>query len=404
MSITRPYTTHRLRRSVIGALSILAIAPLLYFSACSSGGDSGGAPPPSSSPPPGSGGTTATQFGYVIDAVDAQIHSYTVDGTNGNLTSVGAPIFTGSFPHHVDVDTQGRYLYVANHGFNDGPFLSGFRINADGSLTPMTNATASYVTSDPATEANPHSSVMDANGQFLYVVAGLGGSTLRAYTIDTSTGIPTLIPGQSFAVGEHAHNITMSPNGQFVFTAGGPENAPGGEVHSFLRNGDGTLTPKSTITGLVEATSVAVNPQSNILYAASVNQINVYSIASDGTISLIPAPNTFETFQSTPHSIALEPTGQFLYVANLNSNNVTVFQVDTTTGRLTNIQQQPTGISPNYLLVHPNGKIVYTCDTDSDQVSMFTIGADGKLTAAQPPTFPIAIVGNGPNGMGITKK
>jgi len=100
----------------------------------------------------------------------------------------------------------------------------------------------------------------------------------------------------------------------------------------------------------------------------------------------------------------LEPTGQFLYVANLNSNSVTVFQVDTSTGRLTNIQQQPTGISPNYLLVHPNGKIVYTCDTDSDQVSMFTIGADGKLTAAQPPTFPIAIVGNGPNGMGITKK
>jgi 6-phosphogluconolactonase (cycloisomerase 2 family) len=243
---------------------------------------------------------------------------------------------------------------------------------------------------------------MDASGQFLYVVAGLNASTLRAYRIDTSTGLPTLITGQSFPVGEHAHNITMSPNGQFVFVGGGPEGGAG-EVHSFLRNADGTLTPKSTITGLIEATAVAVNPQNTILYAASVNQINVYSIASDGTIAPIAAPNTFETLQSVPHSIALEPTGQFLYAANLNSNSVTVFQVDTTTGRLTNIQQQATGISPNYLLIHPNGKVVYTCDTDSDQVSMFTIGSDGKLSSAGPP-IARAIVGDGPNGIGMTKK
>lgn len=401
MSITRPFTTRTLRRSLIGSLSIFAIVPLLYFAACSSSDDSS-APPPTTSNPPGTAGNTATQFGYVIDAVGTQIRSFTVDGTSGNLSPVGTPLFTGSFPHHVDVDTQGRYLYVSNHGFGDTPFLSGYRINADGSLVAMNNTTGSYVTSDPATEGNPHSSVMDANGQFLYVVAGLTASTLRAYTIDTSTGLPTLIPGQSFAVGQHAHNITMSPNGQFVFVGGGPEGGAG-EVHSFLRNGDGTLTPKSTITGLIEATAVAVNPQSTILYAASVNQINVYSIASDGTIAPIAAPSTFETFQSVPHSIALEPTGQFLYAANLNSQSITVFQVDTSTGRLTNIQQQTTGISPNFLFVHPNGKIVYTCDTDSDQVSLFNIGSDGKLSSAGPP-IPQATVGDGPNGIGMTKK
>ncbi|HEU4504868.1 MAG TPA: beta-propeller fold lactonase family protein, partial [Nitrospira sp.] len=326
MSATLPFPTHTLRRSVIGMLSILAFVPLLYFAACSSDDDNGGGAS-NNTPPPG-GGSTANQLGYVIDAVGAQIRAFNVDGNNGNLSPIGNPVFTGSFPHHVDVDPRGRYLYVANHGFNDTPFLSGFRINADGTLAAMTEATASYVTSDPATEGNPHSSVMDANGQFLYVVAGLNASTLRAYTIDTSTGLLTLIPGQSFAVGEHAHNITMSPNGQFVFTAGGPEGGAG-EVHSFLRNGDGTLTPKSTITGLVEATSVAVSPQSNLLYAASVNQISVYTIAQDGALALIEAPNTFETFQSVPHSIALDPTGQFLYVANLNSNSITVFQVDT---------------------------------------------------------------------------
>ena len=42
MRITLPLTTRMLRRSVFGALSILVIAPALYFAACSSGGDDGG--------------------------------------------------------------------------------------------------------------------------------------------------------------------------------------------------------------------------------------------------------------------------------------------------------------------------------------------------------------------------
>ena len=66
MRIPLPLTTRMLRRWVFGALSILAIAPALYFAACSSGGDSGGGTPPPSTPPPSSGGSTANQFAYVI--------------------------------------------------------------------------------------------------------------------------------------------------------------------------------------------------------------------------------------------------------------------------------------------------------------------------------------------------
>jgi hypothetical protein len=37
-----PFTSRTLRRSIVGAVSILALAPLLYFAACSSGSDNGG--------------------------------------------------------------------------------------------------------------------------------------------------------------------------------------------------------------------------------------------------------------------------------------------------------------------------------------------------------------------------
>lgn len=403
-TISQPRQGRILRR-----LGMLAIAPILLFAACSSGGDNGGGSPPATNNNTPPSGTTANQFGYVIDAVDAQIRAFNVDGTNGNLSPVGVGISTGSFPHHVDVDPKGRYVYVANHGFNDSPFLSGFKITSasDASLVPISGGTGSFVTSDPATEANPHSSVMDQNGEFLYVIAGLGNSTLRAYKIDTTTGLPTLIQTptpQSFPVGTHAHNITMSPNGQFVYTAGGPDDGSTGtgELHAFSRNTtDGTLTARNTIAGLTEATAVVVDPTSKFLYAASVNQVSVYSIGGDGTIAPIQAPNTFDTL-SSPHSMTMSSDGKFLYVANIGlPNNVRVFQADAD-GRLAPIQTIPTGLSPNFVFIHPNGKILYTADTDADQLSMFTIAADGTLTVGAP--IPKATVGDGPNGIGMTKK
>ena len=67
MSTRLSFTTRTLRRSLIGTLAVLAMVPVLYFSACSSGDDGGGAPPPSNSNPPPSTGA-ANQFAYVISA------------------------------------------------------------------------------------------------------------------------------------------------------------------------------------------------------------------------------------------------------------------------------------------------------------------------------------------------
>src|SRR5262245_21336049 len=136
MSATLPFTTGTLKRSLFGTLAILAIVPLIYFAACSSSDDNGGGG--SSSPPPGGGGggSSANQFAYVITAASSEIQANSLDGS-GNLTPIGARIPTGVNPHHVDVDRAGRFVYVSNH---DSPFVSGWQINQDGSLTPMNPA------------------------------------------------------------------------------------------------------------------------------------------------------------------------------------------------------------------------------------------------------------------------
>lgn len=375
-----------------GLLIVAAIASVLTMVRCSGGDDNGGT---STAPPPGGGGGGATQFAYAIGAASSEIEAYRLDG-DGNLNFVSR-VATGLVPHHVNVDPTGKFVYVSNH---ESTFVSGFRINPDASLTPMNPAEiGSPVTGPDPSENQPHSSVMDQTRQYLYVVAGLGASTLRAYSIDPTAGTLTFIAGQSFPVGIHAHNITISPNNQFLYVAA---ESPAGEVHAFRRDTTtGALTPAGTpITGLPDAAAVTVDSQNRFLYVAYTNAVEVLQIAADGSLTRITPTSAFPTGNG-PHSFAMHPNGQFLYVANINPPfTINVFRVDSTTGALTEIQVPPlsTGQDPNYVIVHPNGKFLYTADAVSDQVSRFTINADGTLTSAG--TTP---TGNGTNGIGITK-
>lgn len=392
MSVTLPFTIRTLRRSLIGAVSILAIVPLLYFAACSSGGDDGGGgAPPSSNPPTGA----ANQFAYVIASAVSEIQANTLDG-NGNVTPIGGPIATGVDPHHVDVDRGGRFVYVSNH---DSSFVSGWLINQDGSLNPMNPAPGSPVTAD----VQPHSSVIDQTDAFLYVVSGTGASTLTAYTINTSTGLPTPIAGQSFAVGTHGHNVTISPNNLFLYVAA----ESSGEVYAFSRNTTtGALTAQGVVSGMPTCDAVVVSNNNGFLYAAYTNAVDAFSInGQNGALTRI---GTFPTNNAGggagPHSMALHPNGQTLYTANLNSTTgtISVFGVNTNTGALTELQSPPipTGPQPNSVAIHPNGAFLFTADaTAAGQLSRFAINADGTL--ATPPTT-IPNTGAGTNGIGMT--
>jgi 6-phosphogluconolactonase (cycloisomerase 2 family) len=402
MSTRLSFTTPTLRRSLIGTLAVLAMVPLLYFSACSSGDDNGGGSPSNNNPPPGTG-AAADQFAYVISA-NSEIQAFSLDG-NGNLTKIGGIIPTGTFPHHVDVDRAGRFVYVSNH---DVSFVSGWRINQDGSLDPMTpGVTGSPVTTD----VNPHSSVIDQSGEYLYVVSGTGASTLRAYKIDTTTastrGMPTPIQGtNSWAVGIHGHNIAVSPNNLFIYVASEGDGAVpnSGEVFAFSRDtATGALTPRGSASGMQTADAVVVSSDNRFVYVAYSNAVDAFSVdQSTGALTRVGTFSTNNAAQgSGPHSIALHPNGQTLYTGNINANTVSVFRVDTNSGALSELQIPPpaTGIGPNFVAIHPNGAVLFTADANSDQLTRFAINADGTL--ATPGTaIPAA---DGTNGIGITK-
>jgi 6-phosphogluconolactonase (cycloisomerase 2 family) len=339
-----------------------------------------------------------------VISANSEIQANSLDG-NGNLTKIGGAIPTGLFPHHVDVDRAGRFVYVSNH---DSSFLSGWLINQDGSLNPMNPAsTGSPVTTD----VNPHSSVIDRSGEYLYVVSGTGASTLRAYKIDTSTaptrGMPTPITGtNSFPVGTHGHNVAISPNNLFLYVASEGDSAVpnSGEVFAFSRDtATGALTPRGSASGMDTADAVVVSSDNRFVYVAYSNAVDSFSVdQSTGALTRVGTFSTNNAGQgSGPHSMAIHPNGQTLYTGNINANTVSVFGVDANTGALTELQIPPpaTGNGPNFVAIHPNGAFLFTADANADQLTRFAIIADGTL-AAPGTVIPAA---DGTNGMGTTK-
>jgi 6-phosphogluconolactonase (cycloisomerase 2 family) len=401
--MSRATTTSHLRQGrFLYRLGILAIAPMLLFAACSGGDDGGGGGTTTNNNPPPAGG--ANQFAYVVNYFGSNVQAFTSDG-NGNLTAVGNPITTGTSPHNVNVDKAGRFVYISNH---DSNFVSGYTINsATGSLTPINPAPGSPVTdaSDP-TNNNPHWSVFDTTGAFLYVIAGVppAMSTLKSYSINGTTGVLTQIGTTGpLAQCSHGHNVTISPNNSFVYVA----CEDSGVVYSFQRNANGVaingvLTPVPGPAGApATAPTVAVDPTSSFLFVGATNSVTVFSInPNNGTITPIQPQSNFQA-GNTPHNLTLDSNGH-LYTANINASTVSAFSINA--GVLTQLPGSPfaTGGEPNQVVVHPDGLVLFTADQTTNTVTRFIVNSNGTLTPnGNAATFP---AGSGTNGMGLTNK
>ncbi|MCB1097297.1 MAG: lactonase family protein [Verrucomicrobiae bacterium] len=92
-----------------------------------------------------------------------------------------------------------------------------------------------------------------------------------------------------------------------------------------------------------------------------------------------------------PSFLALSPDKKFLYAANETSEwkgergtgGVTSFAIDSETGKLTELNSQPSGGgAPCHLIVDPSGKNVLTANYSGGNVSVFPVAADGSLGSA----------------------
>jgi YVTN family beta-propeller protein len=329
-----------MKRHKLAWLLAAGVASLLV-AACGGNSSDYGTPAVVAPPFVPGAGIAPPRFAYVVNSTSDNVSGFTVNATTGVLTPItgtGSPWTTGTTPTSMSVDAGVQFAYVVNSGSNN---ISTFSIGAAGALTAVGGAL-------PATGAVPKGVAVDPLGRYVYV-ANSGDNTISAFARNSSTGLLTPLANSPYASGGTAPSaITIDPTGTFVYVA---------------NFGVGGSIPGS---------------------------ITVFSIdtASATAGDLVPvSSSTISTNVSSPASIAIAPSGAYAYVANYGNDSVAVFDVNTTTGRLTyKTLVSRTGSTPTAVVVEPNGKYAYVANlapgtnNNVGDVSAYQITQTGSAT------------------------
>ncbi len=161
-------------------------------------------------------------------------------------------------------------------------------------------------------------------------------------------------------------------------TAASGTNPATGTVSGFAV-GTGTLTavPSSPLTLGYQPVAMAVTRNNQFLYVATLGNINVYAINSDGSLS---APST-GTGVAIVNAVSMDvsPDGQWLVALDGNTlqAQVDVFQINTSTGALAAVSNGTFAlpnavINPRMVKISPNGAYIFAAfGTGGDVVFTF---------------------------------
>ena len=150
----------------------------------------------------------------------------------------------------------------------------------------------------------------------------------------------------------------------------------------------------------VAATSLAVTPANTFLYAGTTNGIYAYSIASNGSISVLNS-GTAVTQDLVPTSMQVDSTGGYLLAAGISTSTQTqaigIYTIDASTGIVTAVTGSPltlytgngttpTVVTPTNMLITPNNSYVYV-SLGTLGVQVLTLGTGGALSTGTAATF-----------------
>lgn len=280
--------------------------------------------------------TGGNQFAFVVNAEPDNsvsgltISAFALDSTTGNLTAVPNSPFmvtavSGSANIFIDVDPSGHFLFAPTRNADS---VSVFSIGSNGALTPVGSPAPTNGSDAFAVKVHP-------TGKYLYV-ANQSSDDITVFSIG-ATGTLTQVGDPVPADGD-VHHLFMDPKGRFLYAGIWGEG-----------------------------------------YA-----VDIYTISpTDGSLTYVDYALT----GNTPQSGTVDAAGKFLLVANKYGNDVTVFQIDQTTGDLTEVtgvgSPFATGKYPFHVVEFVLGTTTYMAvnNVSGDTISVYTFDtATGQLT------------------------
>ena len=320
---------------------------------------------------------------YVINHDDSNVESLTI-GTDGKLYPKTVTSLDGIFPTSIAISDDDAYLYITftyrktTATANSGP--GGVEVykmvpSTDGSGTiaigaAVANAGAPYfpvgvapvsvavgpnISNDGSRTVNPAGCVTAPTSCSSYVyVIDQDPTTLAnllVFTRDIGTGALTPVTGTNIGAaqssgylsGVTASALAVAPRGVFVYVTDSASN----QIIGYTVGNGGALTAMTNgpfATGSLPV-AMTIDPRGDFLYVTDQNDnaLSAYVInQSGGSLSAVSGTAKTLVQGTQPNCVTIENAlGQYMYVSNFISGSVSGFQLNTTTGALSQIRNSP---------------------------------------------------------------
>jgi 6-phosphogluconolactonase (cycloisomerase 2 family) len=320
-------------------------------------------------------------YAYITNYRANDVSMCTLDPATGQLHLFDTTkVEPQTGPRAITVHPSGRVAYVTNQTAST---LTTYHIDAAGRLTPEG---ISFVILEPARTVAVHPSGRSAYIPWYILIKGRPPlppppqpSGLRHYTID-GTGTLALAADLTAGSTHTPHAVAVDPTGRFAYVVNGGDQArPQYDTVAMFRTND--LTGQVTAAlGTVPAgdtpESMAVDPTGRFAYLANSGSDNVSMYAIESTTGrLLPLPQRTVAAGREPLAVAVDPTGRFVYVANHGSHNVSMYAIEAPTGRLQPLPQATVraGSFPWWVTVDPAGQFAYVTNHGDDTIAIFRL-------------------------------
>jgi 6-phosphogluconolactonase len=269
------------------------------------------------------------------------VTAFAVDKGSGMLKALNKQSSGGAGPAHITVDKTGTHALVANYG---GGSVEVLPIAADGTLqapSAVVQHTGSSVNPARQKEPHPHSVNIAPDNRLAYV-PDLGTDKIMIYRLGATDGSlkPNEPPFASADPGAGPRHFAFHPGGHFAYainellctiTAFSVDPASGAlkAIQTIS-----TLPPGNKVTEGYSGADVQVHPSGKFLFASNRGHDSIAAFAIDEKTGRLTYVENEPTGGKTPRGFGIDPTGTFLLAANQGSDSVVVLRIDQATGAL----------------------------------------------------------------------
>src|SRR6266576_988207 len=253
----------------------------------------------------------------------------------------------------ASVHAQSTFVYTNNHAVPNT--ATAFSVGPGGTLTIVPGSP--FMTGGDGSgiyrASNTAAATMTMRKRFLYV-ANTGSDNVSGFSINTTTGALTPVPGSPFATGGLGSffgiSLAVTPNGKFVYAG----NAASGDISAFSVGSNGALTPiaGSPFSAGGSPDGIKVSPNGKFLGVALPfsDSVAMFSISFSGALASVPGSpfpqgGTGGADQAAYVDMSCNSNQLFAAIGNLTQTEVAVSTI-ASSGALSPIAGSPFAFAP----------------------------------------------------------